>query len=62
MKKWIDRLIWKSHCLLFGHKWADDGLCKADGWVSQTCECGKKRMYNIITHEETDYPNLKTVF
>lgn len=52
MKKWIDRMIWKSHCLLFGHKWANDRLGDKDGWVQQSCECGAKRIYNTITKEE----------
>lgn len=54
MKKRIDRLIWKLHCRMFGHKWADDRLCTSDGWVPQSCECGAKRMYNLITHEEKE--------
>ena len=52
MKKWIDKLIYKSHCLLFGHKWCNNGLPDKDGWMKQWCECGAKRMYNIITKEE----------
>lgn len=55
IKKRIDRMIYKSHCLLFGHKWSSgDGLCDGDGWVRQRCECGATRMYNVISKESSE--------
>ncbi len=50
MKNWLNKLIIKSHCILFGHKWCCNGLPDGNGWEEQICECGAKRLYNVITH------------
>lgn len=52
MKKSIDRLITRIHCLLFGHKWCDDTLPDGNGIVKQSCECGAKRLYDVVKKVE----------
>lgn len=53
IKKITDKMIYKSHSLLFGHRWNyGDTWVDKRGWLVQSCECGKKRLYNIITKEE----------
>lgn len=53
MKNWLNKIINKSHCILFGHEWCNKHLPDGNGWVEQFCPCGAKRLYNVITKTAT---------